>query len=239
MKAFSIIILFLIAGLFTMNLYSCQSPSRSGDSNSKDTIPTTFSSSAEAAKSGIEVLKALVTNKNLKGTFSLTEAEVNQLTTGTGMPVQELSFNKLITLNADSSNVAAALDVSSGMIYPLQISDRVLATAAITGSGNKWKLTDAGQSGFNGLFDMQKQLLKDSIQSGGNTIIKIPSLSLNCIAAKGPNGTVYLPDNSLPGTRITKGQAMNEREFSKEIIAYAKQFYEKNRKAIEARKFVD
>ena len=240
MKALSITILILLAaGILSFNIYSCQTPGKSGDKNTKDTIPTSFATSAEAAKSGIDVLKALVTNKNLKGSFELTEAEVNQLTVGNGLMVQEISFNKLIALHPDSSTIEAALDPPSGMIYPLQINDRVRATAAVSGTGDKWKLTDAGQSGFNSLFELKNQLLTDSTRAAGNTIIKIPSLSINCITAKGPNGTFYLPDNSLPGTRIIKGEAMGEREFSKEIITYARQFYDKNKKAIDEKKLLD
>jgi hypothetical protein len=240
MKTFSIKLLSLVAGLLLLNMVSCQSPAKQGGENSKmDTIPQTFATAAEAAKSGIDVLKALVSNKNINSSFSLTEAEVNELRVGSGLVVEEVSFNKLVALNADSSLISSALMPSAGMTFPLQTKDKVRSTVFVSGAADKWKLTDAGQSGFILLFEMQNQLPKENVLTGEKSILHIPSLGINCIASKGANGIIYLPDNSLPETRIIKGKPMAEKEFSKEIISYAKRFYEKNREAIDGRKLTD
>lgn len=209
------------------------------DNDNGQNMQQTFKTADEAAKSGIELLKAMASNKSLNHQFPFTADEIGKFSVGKPMPMQEISFSRLIQLSQDTPDLKRVALPATKQLYPIQLDSAIRSTAVVSGGGDTWKLNSAGLGGYVPLFQFRSRLaMKDSLLSAA-MVYEIPGLSLHCLVYRSSTGNIVVPDKSLPETRIVKGEPIPENEFGRQLVAYAKDFYKKNKEAIDNRKITD
>jgi hypothetical protein len=196
----------------------------------------TFSNADDAAKSALIVLQKLTTDKNLQGTMSLTPDEAKQLTVGKALDIEELSYNKLLEIKADSSFAISQI-IQSGLLrklYPLEISGSPKTTAVVSSTDNNWKLSSAGDNSYIELLSLKQASADSDIQ-----VVEVPGMHLKFLGYILNGEKFYISDSNVPGTKIIKGQPIEERQFSRELASYAHIFDSKYGEKIRQKKIVD
>jgi hypothetical protein len=196
----------------------------------------TFDNADDAAKSALNVLQTLAADKNLSGAISLTADETKQLTVGKALNVQEVSYDKLLSVNPDSSfDVATIMQPGQQhLLYPLEINGSPKTTALVSMTDNRWKLSSAGDNSYMELLT-SKQIMQDS----GVQIVDVPGMHIRFITYTENGRKFYISDSDVPESKIEKGQPMEEQQALHALASYAQIFNSKYGDQIKQKKVLD
>lgn len=226
----------LIAATFILSCFitsSCQNKQANNNNNGRQ-MGDKFSNPDSAAQASIHVIQSIASNEKLRGALNLTADEAKQLTAGTAVPLQEISYSDLLKANPDSVTLPSNDATQNSLIYPLQINGTTKTTSVVAKTNDSWRVSRAGVNSYAEMLASQKPEGATNV-----SIVEVPGLSISFIKYSINDSTVYIASRTIPSVRIVKGEPMNERQTLQALALYAREIEKKYGKDISDKKVVD